>query len=121
MELQQLHRDFSVCKVTSADTVDLTKPFTFLSVTDDEISLVCETASVPEGTTDIEHGWKCLKISGILDFGLIGIIAKIATQLAAQEISVFVISTFNTDYILLKAEKYEQAVRVLSESGYSIR
>lgn len=121
MELQQLQRDFSVCKVESAATVDLTKSFTFLSVTDDEISLVCETKNVPSNTTNIEHGWRGLKISGVLDFGLIGILAKITALLAAQEISVFVVSTFNTDYILIKAGNYERAVRILCENGYSIQ
>lgn len=120
MQLQQLNRDFSVCKISSVKNIDITNTFTFMSITDDEISLVCETSYVPDNTIDVEHGWKALKISGILDFGMIGVISKIATLLAQQKISLFVISTFNTDYILLKSENYSKAIDVLCLNDYTI-
>lgn len=120
MELQPLNRDFSVCKITSANGIDLTKAFTFLSVTDDEISLVCDTAHIPQNTVSVEAGWKGLKIKGVLDFGMVGVIAKIAGILAEQNISIFVISTFNTDFILIKATHYQTAVHLLGQNGYTI-
>jgi hypothetical protein len=120
MELQQLGRDFSVCKLDSAATVDVIKEFTFVSITDDEISLVCETSCIPSNATDVESGWKGLKISGIQDFGMIGVIAKISGLLAEQGISIFVISTFNTDYVLLKEATYDKALGTLRTHGYSI-
>lgn len=120
MQLEQLNSDLTVCKITSVASVDFSKPFTFVSVTDDEISLVCETAYLPENTTEIETGWQGLKISGVLDFSLIGIIAKISSLLADQQVSLFVVSTFNTDYILLKNENYQKALEVLRSNDYAI-
>jgi len=120
MILEQLHKDFSVCKLTSPEHVDLTNPFTFVSKTDDELSLVCETNRIPPNATDVEKGWKALKLCGILDFGLIGIIAKLSGLLAENNIPVFVISTFNTDYILLKNDHYNSAKQLLSINGYDL-
>lgn len=120
MELQQLKNDFAVCKLSDVSAVDLTKAFTFLSITDDEISLVCDAASIPANATDIERDWKGLKISGILDFGMIGVIAAISALLAQEKISIFVVSTYNTDYILLKSAQYTQAVSVLQANGYTM-
>lgn len=121
MELQQLKNTFAVCKIASVSTIDLTNAFTFLSVTDDEISLVCEEATIPANATDVERNWVGLKICGILDFGMIGVIANISGLLAAADISIFVVSTFNTDYIFLKAEHYLSACMVLQENGYTIQ
>lgn len=120
MELIQLNCDFVVCKITSADTVDVSREFTFLSVTDDEISLVCDAANMPANATDVETGWKGLKISGVLDFGMVGVIADISRLLAERKISIFVVSTFNTDYILVKSQQYDSAVSALAKNGYSI-
>ncbi len=120
MELQELNRNFAVCKLKSTDTVDMNKEFTFLSVTDEEISLVCDISNIPANTTDIEAGWKGLKINGVLDFGMIGVIAKISGMLAEHKISIFIISTFNTDYILLKEDSYDKALKILRSNDYSI-
>ena len=120
MTLMSIDGEFSVCQLRDCKQVDLSVPFTFLSVTDDEISLVCKTSDVPTNTARVEHGWRTLKIAGVLDFGLIGIIAGISHLLAEHGISVFVISTYNTDYVLVKAAGYEQAVRALELNGYEI-
>ena len=120
MELQKLNRDFAVCKLKSAESIDLNKEFTFASITDDEISLVCDVSNIPENTTDVEKGWKGLKIKGILDFSMIGIIAKISALFAEEKISIFVISTFNTDYVLVKKNSYEKAITVLRTNGYTV-
>lgn len=121
MVLQELNHDFAICKLQSLDSVDLSKKFTFVSVTDDEFSLVCNASNIPANTVDIEYGWKGLKIEGILDFGMIGVISKISTLLAEEDISIFVISTFNTDYILLKSDCFDKAVNILCTNGYSVQ
>ena len=121
MELQKIACDFSVCKIDSIEQVDFTREFVFLSKTSDEISLVCETDYVPPDATVSEPGWKALKISGVLDFSMIGVIAKISNILAEVEISIFVISTYNTDYILLKAENFDKAIEILGRNGYVIK
>ena len=100
--------------------MDFARDFTFLLKTPEEISLVCESANVPAEGIQSEAGWKALKIAGVLEFGQIGIIAKIANILAEAEISIFVISTFDTDYILLKTENYDRGIQELISNGYDI-
>ena len=78
------------------------------------------TNEVPENTIRRDDGWQAFRIQGILDFSLIGILAKIATILADNKISIFAISTYNTDYVLIKKEKYQKALEVLQSSGYKI-
>ena len=121
MELQKMKHDFTVCKIEDIEQVDFTREFVFLSKTPDEISLVCETDYTPPSVTAFESGWKMLKIAGILDFGMIGVIAKISNLLAEAKISVFVVSTYNTDYILLKAENFDRGAQILAHNGYIIK
>ena len=120
MELQRLAGDFAICRIGSIGDVDFTREYIFLAITPDEISLVCESDSVPQNTIAHEPGWKALKVCGVLDFALIGIIAKISGILAAVQISLFAISTYNTDYILIKSENFDRGIRELVNNGYSI-
>ena len=87
MTLELLPQKFSVCQIENPGQADLTAPFTFLSRTDEEISLVCESEKAPKDALKREDGWRGLRIAGLLDFSLIGILAKIAGLLAAQKIS----------------------------------
>jgi hypothetical protein len=121
MEIKRISYDFSVCKIEDTIGVDFNSDFCFLGRTDEEISLVCITENVPVNTIVRDDGWKAFRIQGVLDFSLIGILAKISTLLADNKIGIFAISTYNTDYILTKAEHYEKALRVLSEAGYLIQ
>ena len=121
LELQKLSCEFSVCKIEHIGQADFTREFVFLSKTSDELSLVCETSHVPHDAIVSEHGWKALKVSGVLDFGMIGVIAKIANILAEAEISIFVVSTYNTDYILLKIENFDRGIQILVRNGYVIK
>lgn len=120
MKLQEIMHDFTVCKLESVPGAEYLKEFTTLSITDDEISFVCPTPLTPPNTTELEDGWKCLKICGVLDFGMVGIIAKISALLAEAKISLFVISTFNTDYVLVKEVSFAAAKDVLRAGGYEI-
>ena len=97
--------------------MDFTRPFVFLSKTDDEISLVCESEHVPSNVIVEEPSWRAFRVAGTLDFGLIGIIASITSVLAEAGISVFVISTYDTDYVLLKSHNFEQAISLLKKRG----
>lgn len=119
MRLTTLSEDLSVYKVTDLKMVDLTQQPLFIGVTDEETSIVSATHKVPAETIEREDGWKAFKIEGVLDFSLVGILAKIASLLADVGISIFAVSTYNTDYILIKADKYDTAVAVLSAGGYS--
>ena len=119
--LETLQPRFSVCKVKDYSGVDLTKPFCFTGTTDEENSLVCPESHVPENTTERDDGWKGFRIIGQLDFSLIGILARISKILAESGVGIFAISTYNTDYILTKAENFEKAINVLRDSGYGIK
>ena len=121
MELQKIECEFSVCKIDHIEQVDFTREFIFLSKTSDEISLVCKAEYTPPGVISCEPGWKALKISGVLDFGMIGVIAKISNILAEAKIGIFVVSTFNTDYIFIKTESFDRAVEELIRESYNIR
>lgn len=118
MELKKLDYDLTVCKVATIADIDLHAGFFFLGKTDEEISLVCLTSDVPQHTTKRDDGWKGFRIEGILDFSLIGILSKLSGILAENEIGLFAVSTYNTDYILVKREDFGRAVNVLSEAGY---
>ena len=120
MELRRIDAEFSVCKVTSLGEFDMESGLFFIGKTDEELSLVCETKSVPGNTTHRDDGWKACRIQGQLDFSLIGILSKITAVLAGRKIGVFAVSTYNTDYILVKTENCEKALSALSEEGYTI-
>ena len=113
MTLELLPQKFSVCQIENPGQANLTAPFTFLSRTDEEISLVCESEKAPKDALKREDGWRGLRIAGPLDFSLIGILAKIAGLLAAQKISIFAISTYNTDYVLIKEAQLQNALDAL--------
>ena len=120
MELKKLEHNFSVCKVKNYTEVDLTSEFCFIGKTDEELSLVCLTECVPINVTHREDGWKGFRIQGVLDFSLIGILAKISTILAENKIGIFVVSTYNTDYVLVKEVDFEKAMTVLAQEGYTV-
>jgi len=120
MKLEILSGDFSVCKVEDYSGVKLDAPFCFTGKTDEERSLVCLTEDVPTNTTAREDGWKGFRIQGELDFSLIGILSKIATILAESGVSIFALSTYNTDYVLVKKEQFTKAIRLLLDAGYEM-
>ena len=98
MEIKKINHDFSVCKVADYSLVNLNAEYCFIGKTDEEKSLVCITGDVPANVTQRDDGWKGFRIQGILDFSLIGILSKIVEILAQNSISIFAISTYNTDW-----------------------
>ena len=121
MELKVMPYELTVCKVRSIENIDLSKDFYFIGKTDEEISLVCKTEDTPADTIERDDGWRGFRIEGVLDFSLIGILSKISGILADNKIGIFAVSTYNTDYILVKEENYMKALTVLSENGYTYR
>ncbi len=120
MEIKKLNQDFSVCKVMDYSLVNMDAEYSFIGKTDEEKSLVCITGDVPSNAIERDDGWKGFRIQGILDFSLIGILSKIAEILAKNSISIFAISTYNTDYVLMKKENYQRALDILEHSGYQV-
>lgn len=120
MEIKQIHQDFSVCRVEDYSLTNFDAEYCFIGKTDEEKSLVCITGDVPPNVIRREDGWKGFWIQGVLDFSLIGILSEIAALLADNGISIFAISTYNTDYILVKEDNYQKALDVLMNAGYEI-
>ena len=118
MKLKKLPYALTVCKLDSAERIDLNAGFYFIGRTEEEISLVCRTECVPAGTVAREDGWRGFRIEGMLDFSLIGILSPITAILAENKIGIFAVSTYNTDYVLVKEENFEKALAALSAAGY---
>ena len=121
MELKILPYSLTVCKVEKITDIDTSSEFFFIGKTDEEISLVCRTEDTPSAVSAREDGWKGFRIEGILDFSLIGILSKISAILADNKIGIFAVSTYNTDYILVKEEDLERAEEALSKAGYVVK
>jgi hypothetical protein len=94
----------------------------FVSVTRtaDEVSVVCEPGAVPAGVR-CEPGWRCLRVAGTLPFSAVGVVAGLVGPLAAAGVSVFVVSTFDTDYLLVQDGHFDGAIEVLRQPGHEVQ
>ncbi len=122
LHLEVLDPPFAVCRLDRADgllTKNLGGPFSSLSITDDEVSLVCVESAAPPGA-EVEGGWRCLKVEGPLNFSEVGILSSLTTVLAEAGVSLFAVSTWDTDYLMVKRESLETAIAVLSAAGHEI-
>jgi hypothetical protein len=97
----------------------LAAPFFSLTRTAHELSVVCSAEAAP-ADLPAERGWRCLQVAGPLDFSLVGILASLLAPLQAAGVSVFVISTYDTDYLMLKQEQLGRALAALRAAGHSI-
>ena len=118
--LELLSEAFSVCKLADVSHASRLKPPYFFSHTDSEISLVCETAAAQENYVSREDGWRAMRVRGMLEFSLIGILAGLTSTLAKASVPVFAVSTYDTDYLLIKQTALERAKHALSAAGYTI-
>ena len=120
MEIKKIHQEFSVCQVEDYSFVNLDSEYSFIGKTDEEKSLVSLTSEIPPNVIRRDDGWKALLIQGVLKFSLIRILSKIAAILTDHNIPIFAVSTYNTDYLLVKKENYEKAIQALEAAGYKI-
>ena len=125
LTLQLLPQTFAVCRLAAIDAVPAwaTEGIVFNAIvrTTDELSVVCEERFVPPGgRVKYEGGWRCFKVQGPLDFGMTGIVAGLTAPLAEAKISIFAVSTFETDYLMVKAENVESAIMALMQSGHLV-
>ena len=120
MTLRILPDNLTICKVSSITDIDFSSCLYFVGRTSEEISLVCRREDTPLNTTEREDGWRAFYVEGPLDFSLTGVLSKISTVLAENGIPIFAVSTFNTDYILVKAEKREEAMEALENAGHEV-
>lgn len=120
MELKKLDYPLTICKVASEADIDLNKAFYFIGKTDEEYSVVCITGDVPANVIARDDGWRGFRIQGVLDFSMLGVLSRISGILAENKIPIFVVSTFNTDYILVKEADFARSLRLLSDNGYDV-
>lgn len=114
---------YAVCRLDPNASIPswVTKrDFFSITRTRDELSIVCPQRDVPAGI-QCERDWRCLKVDGTLDFALTSVLVSLAAPLAEAGISIFAISTFDTDYVLVKQENLERTISVLSQAGHQIR
>ena len=121
LELHLLDGRYAVSKLERSSPLppDWVRNDQFLSITltSDELSIVSRENAVP-AQVRTEKGWRCIKVAGPLDFSLTGILASLLNPLAEKGISVFAVSTYDTDYLLVKEENLANAVDALTESGH---
>ena len=122
MKLKILDNKLKVVKLSPNEAVPETvykQDFYSITKTDEELSIVVDE-DVNISSDIVENNWKAIKIVGTLDFALIGILSRISTILAQAKISIFAISTYNTDYILVKSDKLENTVEILEKNEYEV-
>jgi hypothetical protein len=120
-KLDVLPDTFAVCRLAADTEVPhwATGEVVSITRTADELSIVCSSHNAPEEVRQ-ESGWRCLRVVGPLDLSLVGVIASLTAALAAANISVFVISTFDTDYLLVKEPDLEAAIESLRAAGHKV-
>jgi len=96
------------------------RAFTSITRTHEELSIVCEEKRAPPSVKQ-EAGWRLFKVAGPMDFALIGILASLTSPLAKAGISIMAVSTFDTDYLMVKDSKVDEAILVLKASGHEIK
>jgi uncharacterized protein len=121
VKLSPLGATFAVCRLDPHDAIPDWARGAFVSITRtaDELSIVCEERHVPDGVR-AERGWSAFKVDGPIPFEVTGVAASITAALAAEDISVFLVATFDTDYVLVKTSLEERAARALARSGHEI-
>jgi len=122
LTLEVVAGTYAVCRLGPGEAVpSWAKPGSFLSVTrtDAEVSIVCSQEGVP-ATVAAERGWRCLRVAGPLGFGMTGILASLAGPLASSGVSIFVVSTYDTDYLMVQERDLERAQDALVRAGHRV-
>lgn len=121
-KLKVLDGEFTIYRFSPAAAIPegvLKSAIFWIARTDEELSVVCDSKVALAGE-DSRPGWACVKVRGPIDFSQTGILAGISAVLAAAEISIFAVSTYDTDYVLVPAAELDQAAAALAASGYDI-
>jgi hypothetical protein len=122
LDLTPLPERLAVCRLPADAPLPawaMTGPWSSITRTADELSIVCREREAP-GDVIAERGWRALKVAGPLDFGLTGVLAALAGPLAEAGVSLFAVSTYDTDYVLVKADRLAEAVRALIAAGHRV-
>ncbi|MGD8366450.1 MAG: ACT domain-containing protein [Desulfobacterales bacterium] len=120
--LEVMSSTMGICRLEAGQTVPrwaARAGFFSITATSDEVSVVCPEPSIPEGVV-CSRGWRALKVKGPLDFSKVGVLAALAGPLARAKISIFVISTYDTDILMVRSADLHKAVDVLVEAGHRV-
>lgn len=120
MRIQVIEGKFAVCRLRTAERLNLNEDFLFFTKTDEEFSLVCREESIPYDCLACDKGWKAFRIEGQLEFEIVGLISRMTSLLADQNIGLFAVSTYLTDYTLVKSENLARALDTLKKAGYKV-
>jgi uncharacterized protein len=94
-------------------------PFLSITRTEEELSIICDQRQVPLSVA-AEREWRGLKVEGPIDLSTPGVLASLASPLGDAGVPIFALSTFDTDYLLVRADRFEEACRVLAASGHIV-
>ncbi|MFI6291147.1 ACT domain-containing protein [Nonomuraea sp. NPDC050790] len=122
MELLLLGREYSVCRLPAGSAPPpppATAELHALTVTAEEVSVLCRSGQEPPGA-EVERGFSALRVAGALDFSLVGILAALTAPLAEARVPVFALSTFDTDYLLVRTADLPEAKAALLAAGHTI-
>jgi hypothetical protein len=122
LRLLPIEGSFAVCRLPAGSAIPewaTRGSLSSVTRTPDELSVVCEATAVPEGVT-CERGWRCLRVAGAMPFTLVGVLAALTTPVAAAGVGVFALSTFDTDYLLVKEGDFARAVAALRAAGHAV-
>ncbi len=122
MKLRKCPTPLAICRFDRSSEIPqwvATSRFFSVTKTSDELSIVCDQSVVPEGI-QTERDWLSFRVVGTLDFSLTGILAAIAKPLAEEKVSIFSISTFDTDYVLVKSGDWPKACDALRAAGFTV-
>lgn len=122
LTMKLIKESLAVCRLEKDDkipTFATEGDFFSITKTEDELSLVCSSKNVPDNII-CEKDWRALKVEGPLDFSLIGILSSISAILAENKVSIFAISTYDTDYILVKDKDLDNSIIALEKENYNI-
>ena len=119
--LEVMDWELSICRLGRLPEASILQQSPcFLGLTDKEVSLVCETCAAPRDAVERDDGWRAFRVSGTLDLSLVGVLRGIADVLADIGVPVFVVSTYDTDYVLVKEGFLDRSLDALSAAGYGV-
>ena len=121
LKLTLLPKTYAVTRLMPSEEMAVgSNGFFSVTRTADELSIVCEEDQVPDDAEKIESGWRCFKLEGPVPFAATGIVSALTIPLAEAKVGVFVVSTYDTDYILVKAESLDNTIKAWKIKGFEV-
>lgn len=122
LDLCVLEGQYAICQLEASAPIPawtMGEGFVSISRSEEELSIVCYQNRVPP-EIKAERGWRCICLVGPFDFGLTGILASVLLPLAEAQVGIFAVSTYNTDYVLVKARDLDRAMAALEQAGHVV-